>query len=192
MARYYHGRITREEAVDRLLKEGVDGSFLLRMSTTQDGVYTLSLMQGESVRHIRIVNTIDGGYAISAGDPGVDSVWQLVETQMHNTLTSAYDRSDQVALRYPLKANGDVIAPDLLMSAGEAGIDAADFGDDVAAFLEGGVDAKALARQRSVKMSVRRPKDLKVASHDDPFAGLELPSDFDPDNLPENYIVPED
>jgi hypothetical protein len=41
---YYHGRISRDEAVDRLQRDGVDGSFLLRMSTSQDGVYTLSVM----------------------------------------------------------------------------------------------------------------------------------------------------
>jgi len=35
------GRISREEAVDRVQREGMDGSFLLRMSTTQDGVYTV-------------------------------------------------------------------------------------------------------------------------------------------------------
>ena len=42
--RYYHGRISRDEAVDILTREGRDGSFLLRMSETQDGVYTLSIM----------------------------------------------------------------------------------------------------------------------------------------------------
>ena len=41
---YYWGRLSREDAVDALTSRGVDGSFLLRMSTTQDGVYTLSIM----------------------------------------------------------------------------------------------------------------------------------------------------
>lgn len=41
---YYHGRISREEAVKRLTDGGYDGSFLLRMSETQDGVYTISVM----------------------------------------------------------------------------------------------------------------------------------------------------
>ena len=35
---YYYGKITRDRACDILLDEGFDGSFLLRMSTTQDGV----------------------------------------------------------------------------------------------------------------------------------------------------------
>ncbi len=34
---YYHGGISREEAVARLQREGRDGSFLLRKSTTEEG-----------------------------------------------------------------------------------------------------------------------------------------------------------
>jgi hypothetical protein len=40
---YYHGTISREEAVARLEKERRDGTFLLRMSSTQDKAYTLSV-----------------------------------------------------------------------------------------------------------------------------------------------------
>lgn len=40
---YYHGTISREEAVARLQKAGTDGAFLLRMSATQHGMYTISL-----------------------------------------------------------------------------------------------------------------------------------------------------
>eukprot|EP00045_Choanoeca_perplexa_P013340 m.150933 g.150933 ORF g.150933 m.150933 type:complete len:209 (+) comp16326_c0_seq3:17-643(+) len=198
---YYHGRISREEAVKRLLEGGMDGSFLLRMSTTQDGVYTLSVMQGVAVRHIRVVNTQDGGYALSNDDAGSESVWDLVQQQMHNTLTSTYNSNDQIALRYPLETDeaSAPIAPDLLMSAGEVGIDASDFGDDVAAFLEGGVNAKALARRRSVKNPGRAaPPAPQVpasvgegdpfAGEGDPFAGLDLPEDFDPDNIPEGWL----
>ena len=42
-------------------------------------------------------------------------------------------------LSYPLVPEEKPIAPDLLNQAGEAGMDAAEFDDDVAAFLEGGV-----------------------------------------------------
>eukprot|EP00730_Choanoeca_flexa_P015490 TRINITY_DN7120_c0_g1_i3.p1 TRINITY_DN7120_c0_g1~~TRINITY_DN7120_c0_g1_i3.p1 ORF type:complete len:199 (+),score=36.52 TRINITY_DN7120_c0_g1_i3:27-599(+) len=173
---YYHGRISREEAVNRLLANGIDGSFLLRMSTTQDGVYTVSVMQNSAVRHLRVMNTDDGGYAFNRDDISASSVWELVQAQMNNTLKSTFDAQDQVALRHPFPTPdaSAPIAPDLLMSAGEAGIDAADFGDDVAAFLEGGVDAKSLARQRSVKQPQRAAS--KPAADTDPFAGLELPS----------------
>jgi len=40
----------------------------------------------------------------------------------------------------------------LLVSASEVGIDAADFGDDVAAFLEGGV---SLARDSALLLALR-------------------------------------
>ena len=43
MRSYYHGTVTREEAVARLEKENRDGTFLLRMSSTQDKAYTLSV-----------------------------------------------------------------------------------------------------------------------------------------------------
>ena len=44
LCRYYHGRISRDEAVSVLQRDGSDGSFLLRMSETQDGVYTVSVL----------------------------------------------------------------------------------------------------------------------------------------------------
>ena len=40
---YYHGTITREEAVAQLEKANKDGTFLLRMSSTQNNAYTLSV-----------------------------------------------------------------------------------------------------------------------------------------------------
>lgn len=41
--RYYHGRIDRDVAV-ALLENREDGTFLLRMSTSQDDVYTISMV----------------------------------------------------------------------------------------------------------------------------------------------------
>ena len=40
---YYHGTISREEAVTRLQDRNMDGSFLLRQSATQANAYTISL-----------------------------------------------------------------------------------------------------------------------------------------------------
>lgn len=149
---YYWGRISRDEAVDALVKNGFDGSFLLRMSESQDGVYTISVMQDSAVRHIRIVNTAEGGYALSKEDPPESSVWQLVENQMHCTLTNQHNDGDNVALKYPLKAPNEVIAPDLLLAAEDAGLSTAHFDDDVAGFLEGAVDVKEMVRRRSMKV----------------------------------------
>eukprot|EP00042_Codosiga_hollandica_P022916 m.87500 g.87500 ORF g.87500 m.87500 type:complete len:127 (-) comp50979_c0_seq1:401-781(-) len=71
---YYHGRISRDEAVDRLTRQGRDGSFLLRMSETQDGVYTISVMQGQAVRHIRVINVAGRGTLLSSSDLRQDFV----------------------------------------------------------------------------------------------------------------------
>jgi hypothetical protein len=40
---YYHGTIARDDAVMRLQKRNLNGAFLLRMSATQPGAYTISL-----------------------------------------------------------------------------------------------------------------------------------------------------
>eukprot|EP00042_Codosiga_hollandica_P022917 m.87503 g.87503 ORF g.87503 m.87503 type:complete len:185 (-) comp50979_c0_seq2:36-590(-) len=154
---YYHGRISRDEAVDRLTRQGRDGSFLLRMSETQDGVYTISVMQGQAVRHIRVINVADG-YILTPGDRPDLSVWALIANQRNRTLTNSFNSYDAVALRHPLASEETVIAPDLLSAAGEAGMEVNDFDSDVAAFLEGGVSVKELVRRRSQKaQSTRRP-----------------------------------
>lgn len=40
---YYHGTISRDEAVKRMQAANTDGAFLLRMSEKQVGVYTITL-----------------------------------------------------------------------------------------------------------------------------------------------------
>ena len=63
------------------MEDGQDGSFLMRMSTSQDDVYTISLMQGDAVRHMRIINAPTGGYMISHDSTPSDTVWDL---QVHS------------------------------------------------------------------------------------------------------------
>ena len=53
---YYHGTIAREEAVARLEKANRDGTFLLRMSSTQDKAYTISVQVLGEIKHIRVNN----------------------------------------------------------------------------------------------------------------------------------------
>jgi Ras GTPase-activating protein 1 len=50
---WFHSKITKEEAVDRLAKAGV-GSFLVRPSDTQAGNYSLFFHIGHSVQRFRI------------------------------------------------------------------------------------------------------------------------------------------
>lgn len=154
---YYHGRISRDDAVDLLTREGRDGSFLLRLSETQDGVYTVSVMfvlyplcslmgstvtlvhcncyrQGQAVRHIRVINQrgtvmpdiigpscfyidniIADGYVLSKGDPPERTVWELINNQMHRTLTNSFNAHDAVALRYDLSAPQHMRTPSPLL-----------------------------------------------------------------------------
>eukprot|EP00055_Hartaetosiga_balthica_P009466 m.37763 g.37763 ORF g.37763 m.37763 type:complete len:226 (+) comp6759_c0_seq1:1370-2047(+) len=147
---YYHGRISRDEAIRRLEGKGENGAFLLRMSETQDGVYTVSVMQGNAVRHVRVIEKTDG-YSLMQEQEAYPSVWALIDSQMNKTLSSAFNSRDIISLRMPLKNKESVIAPDLFDKAEEAGMDAADLDEDVATFLQGGVDTKELVRRRSMK-----------------------------------------
>lgn len=165
--------------------------------------------QQSAVRHIRVINTADGGYCLSKGDPSHPSVWALIDSHMNKALTNSYNSYDSVSLKYPLEPEAAPIAPDLLMSAADmgamappagpplavpplasaapglclplppqasaalsyfytatranelppptapaparAGMNPEEFDEDVAAFLEGGVSSKALARRRSTR-----------------------------------------
>eukprot|EP00052_Salpingoeca_macrocollata_P028222 m.271700 g.271700 ORF g.271700 m.271700 type:complete len:211 (+) comp22838_c10_seq1:1639-2271(+) len=145
---YYHGTIQREEAVNRLVEAAQDGTFLLRMSSTQRDVYTISVLQQGAVRHIRVLN-LHGGYALSEEETPEPTVWRLVEREMHKQYHNAYDRFDAVCLRYPLPAPLDIIHPDVNIRGLEEVMP--DLDPDVQAFLEGGVRAQDLVRARSVR-----------------------------------------
>ena len=54
---------------------------------------------------------------------------------------------------YPLPAEQEAIAPDLLDRAAEAGMDPKLFGDGVMDFMTGGVTAEQLAANRKAKLS---------------------------------------
>jgi len=146
---YYHGKIDREEACELLMADGEDGSFLMRMSTSQDDVYTISLMQGDAVRHLRIINAPTGGYMISHDDEPVESVWDLIANIRFKILESTELDDDEIKLVTPLQAAQEAIAPDLMQHANEAmGLSAADLGDDVALFLQGGSAADMALRRK--------------------------------------------
>eukprot|EP00041_Stephanoeca_diplocostata_P024146 m.604639 g.604639 ORF g.604639 m.604639 type:complete len:210 (+) comp22461_c0_seq6:101-730(+) len=158
---YYFGKITRDEAVEILQNDGGDdGCFLLRMSTRQDGVYTVSVVQGRAVRHIRVINTRSGGYVLSEGDKPCQSVWMLVDRHMHESLTNTRNVNDAISLKYPMLNSEEIIAPDLLEEASECGISSVDFQDGVQDFLEGGTDATRLARLRSKNKGGVHMEDL--------------------------------
>lgn len=46
-------------------------------------------------------------------------------------------RQDAVCLRFPVRCDEDVIAPDLMAAAAECGMETGDFDENVSMFLEG-------------------------------------------------------
>ena len=86
--RYYHGTISREEAVSRLEKFNKDGAFLLRMSSTQDKQYTISVQVGAEIKHIRVNNEEGDKYSLGKSKENFDSIWDLVEAQLDRSLKS--------------------------------------------------------------------------------------------------------
>ena len=48
-------------------------------------------MQGEAVRHIRVINTADGGHVLTQGDEPCASVWELIHEQMDTALTNTHN-----------------------------------------------------------------------------------------------------
>ena len=73
--RYYHGRITREEAEARLRSAGcVQGDYLLRDSLGREGHYAISLCYDNNIYHYAIERQHDGGVAIKDGNKFIGPV----------------------------------------------------------------------------------------------------------------------
>ena len=76
---WFFGKIKRADAEKKLLSPGSpSGTFLVRDSETMPGNYSLSIRDGESVRHYRIRKLDNGGYYITTRAPFA-SLTELVE-----------------------------------------------------------------------------------------------------------------
>lgn len=58
---WFHGTIKRAEAEKILLSNGRHGDFLIRESESKPGDYSLSIREGDGVKHYRIRKLDDGG-----------------------------------------------------------------------------------------------------------------------------------
>ena len=65
---WYFGPMKRGDAEKLLINHGAQGSFLIRDSETQQGGFSLSLRDGESIKHYRIRTLDQGGYFISRNE----------------------------------------------------------------------------------------------------------------------------
>ncbi|EDQ88235.1 uncharacterized protein MONBRDRAFT_32892 [Monosiga brevicollis MX1] len=149
---YYHGTISREEAVRRLQEVNTDGAFLLRLSATQKDAYTISLQSNGEIKHIRVTNTSNGGYALGKSKEEFESIWDLIEAQLDKSLKST--KGDQaVQLVHPLKSHEEVVALDLINEAREAGMDPSKLGDGVMDFMTGGLSAEEIVARRKAALA---------------------------------------
>eukprot|EP00048_Salpingoeca_helianthica_P011850 m.171858 g.171858 ORF g.171858 m.171858 type:complete len:528 (+) comp15292_c1_seq2:127-1710(+) len=62
---WFHGRIKRQDAEKILLLGGHHGSFLIRESESKPGDFSLSVKEGDGVKHYHIRRMDDGGYYIA-------------------------------------------------------------------------------------------------------------------------------
>jgi len=62
---WFHGRIKRTDAEKILLLNGHHGSFLIRESESKPGDYSLSVKEGDGVKHYHIRRMDDGGFYIA-------------------------------------------------------------------------------------------------------------------------------
>lgn len=68
--RWYFGKIRRADAEKKLLSDGnTTGTFLVRDSETSHGNYSLSVREGDVVKHYRIRRLDGGGYYITSRSP---------------------------------------------------------------------------------------------------------------------------
>lgn len=142
---YFHGTISRETAVERLQGRNLDGAFLLRMSATQAGVYTISLQAKGEIKHIRVTNTPSGEYSLGKSKNTFAQIWDLIEAQIDQQLKSTKGDTE-VQLIYPLVAEAEAMAPDVLAHATAAGM--SDLDADVMAMMGGGMDMAELVAKR--------------------------------------------
>lgn len=62
---WYHGKITRAKAERIILQDGRAGAFLIRESETRPGDFSMSVRDGNDVKHYRIRKLDDGGFYIA-------------------------------------------------------------------------------------------------------------------------------
>lgn len=101
--RWFHPNIDRVSAEKMLVDRGVDGSFLVRPSSSHPGDFTLSVLSDSAVTHIKIQNTEDDLYDLYGGEKFASLV-ELVHHYMQNPdqIRERNNRNRIFKLKYPL------------------------------------------------------------------------------------------
>lgn len=90
---WYHGRITRNKAEELLLKQPIDGAFLIRESESTPGDFSLSVKFGGGVQHFKVLRDGAGKYFLWVVK--FNSLNQLVDYHR----TSSVSRTQTIYLR---------------------------------------------------------------------------------------------
>jgi hypothetical protein len=122
------------------------------MSATEEGTYTISLQAKGEIKHIRVTNASGGGYSLGKSKNVFENIWDLIEAQLDQQLKSTKGDTE-VQLIYPLEADEETIAPDLLANARSAGMDPAMFGADVNDLFSGKMSMAEVVAERKAKQA---------------------------------------
>lgn len=103
-SRWFHSNINGKESEEILLESGVDGSFLVRPSTSKVGDFTISVRYNGEVTHIKIQN--DGDCYCLAGSPDPFATLHGLVQYYMDTPKSIKERSGGfIELLYPVRSN---------------------------------------------------------------------------------------
>ncbi|KAG8518369.1 Dual adapter for phosphotyrosine and 3-phosphotyrosine and 3-phosphoinositide, partial [Galemys pyrenaicus] len=96
-AKWYHGGLSRHAAEALLLSNGQQGSYLLRDSREQAGLYSLSVRAKESVKHFHVEYT---GYSFKFGFDEFSSLKHFVEHFANQPLIGS-ETGALIVLKHP-------------------------------------------------------------------------------------------
>eukprot|EP00729_Bicosta_minor_P002220 gene2219-29827_t len=136
---YFHGSISRDEAVKRLQDVPGDGAFLVRQGANngQWEQYTISFKSNDEMKHVRVEHTARG-YIL---EQEFESMWGLIDAQIEKSMQASIGGGDvEVNLKVPVEdstiptsigrciviagVSGPATAQEGLMHIREAGADA--------------------------------------------------------------------
>jgi len=83
---WYHTRITRETAEERL-EHATNGCFLVRESETKPGCFSLSLKHPEGIAHFPIERKDSGLYEVPGTHKGFTTLPDLVDYFTHHSIS---------------------------------------------------------------------------------------------------------
>jgi len=98
--RWFHPSISGIDAEKLLMERGFDGSFLVRLSSSNPGAFTLSVRRGQEVTHIKIQN--NGDFFDLFGGEKFATLSELIQYYMENGDQLREKNGQVIELKQPL------------------------------------------------------------------------------------------